>query len=70
MKKNIIVLTDGELDDKEKVINLIGANSSEFTLNTIGIMDCDQDLIERAALVGNGFSFYISDLNELNSVVI
>ena len=70
MKKNIILLTDGELFDKEKVINLIGANSSKFTFNSIGIGDCDKDLIERTALMGNGYSYYISELNELNSVVI
>ena len=70
MKKNIILLTDGELFDKEEVINLIGANSSKFTFNSIGIGDCDKDLIERTALMGNGYSYYISNLNELNSVVI
>ena len=70
MKKNIILLTDGELFDKEKVINLIGANSSKFIFNSIGIGDCDKDLIERTALMGNGYSYYISELNELNSVVI
>ena len=70
MKKNIILLTDGELFDKEKVINLIGANSNEFIFNSIGIGDCDKDLIERTALIGNGYSYYISNLNELNSVVI
>ena len=70
MKKNIILLTDGELFDKEKVINLIGANSSQFTFNSIGIGDCDKDLIERTALMGKGYSYYISELGELNSVVI
>ena len=70
MKKNIILLTDGELFDKEEVINLIGANSNQFTFNSIGIGDCDKDLIERTALMGNGYSYYISNLNELNSVVI
>ena len=70
MKKNIILLTDGELFDKEKVINLIGANSNRFIFNSIGIGDCDKDLIERTALMGNGYSFYISNLKELNSVVI
>ena len=41
MKKNIILLTDGELFDKEKVINLIGANSNKFIFNSIGIGYCD-----------------------------
>ena len=70
MQKNIILLTDGELFDKEKVINLIGANSQRFKFNSLGICFCDKDLIERTALMGNGYSFYISDLNQLNSIVI
>ena len=70
MKKNIILLTDGELFDKEKVINLIGSNSNKFIFNSIGIGSCDKDLIERTALMGNGYSYYISNLNELNPVVI
>ena len=70
MKKNIILLTDGKLFDKQKVLNLIGANSSKFAFNSIGICDCDRDLIERTALMGNGFSYYISNLNELNKIVI
>ena len=70
MKKNIILLTDGELFDKEKVINLIGANSNQFIFSSICIGNCDKDLIERTALMGNGYSYYISNLKELNSVVI
>ena len=70
MKKSIILLTDGELDDKQKVLNLISANSERFIFNSIGIGSCDKDLIERSALNGNGYSYYISKLNELNEVVI
>ena len=70
MEKIIILLTDGELFDKEKVLNLIGANSHKFKFNSLGIGDCDKDLIERTALLGNGYSFYISNLAQLNSVVI
>ena len=70
MRKNIILLTDGELFDKQTVLDLISANSSRFIFNSIGIGDCDTDLIERTALNGNGFSYYISNLNELNEVVI
>ena len=70
MKKNIILLTDGELDDKEKVINLIGSKSDEFIFNSLGIGECDKDLIKRTALVGRGYSNYIKDLNDLNSSII
>ena len=70
MKKNIILLTDGELSDKEKVINLIGSNAKNFLFNSIGIGNCDKDLIERTALMGNGYSCYINNLNTLNTNVI
>ena len=70
MKKSIILLTDGEIWDKEKVINLIGSKSDEFLFNSLGIGDCDKDLIERTALMGKGISNYIKDLNDLNSAVI
>ena len=70
MKKSIILLTDGEVDDKQRVLDLISANSERFVFNSIGIGDCDEDLIERSALNGNGYSYYISNLNELNEVVI
>ena len=69
-KNNIILLTDGYVFDKEKVIDLIGANSKRFIFNSIGIGECDKDLIERAALIGNGYSYYISDLSQLNYTVI
>ena len=32
MIKNIIILADGEVDNKEKVLNLIVSNSSRFIL--------------------------------------
>ena len=70
MKKSIILLTDGELFDKEKVINLIGSKSDEFIFNSLGIGECDKDLIKRTALVGRGYSNYIKDLNDLNSSII
>ena len=70
MNKHIILLTDGELFDKEKVINLIGSKSEEFIFNSIGIGDCDKDLIQRTALMGKGYSNYIENLKDLNSVII
>ena len=42
MKKSIILLTDGKLFDKEKVINLIGSKSDEFIFNSLGICECDK----------------------------
>ena len=70
MNKIIILLTDGQLFDKQQVVDLIAANSNKFVFNSIGIGECDRDLIKTTALVGNGYSYYLSDLKELNSVVI
>ena len=70
MRKEIILLTDGELYDKEKVINLIGSKSDKFIFNSIGIGSCDRDLVKRSALMGKGYSYFINNLNELNSTVI
>ena len=69
-KTNIILLTDGYVDSKERVLDLIGANSKYFIFHSIGITQCDKDLIERAALIGNGYSYYISNLEQLNFTVI
>ena len=70
MNKHIILLTDGEIDDKEKTLNLIGSHSNEFIFNSIGIGYCDKDLIERSALVGNGYSYFIDNLDNLNKIII
>ena len=68
--KHIFLLTDGEILNKEQTLNLIGSYSNEFTLHSIGITDCDKDLIERCAIMGNGYFYYIPDLNDLNKNII
>ena len=68
--KNIFLLTDGEIFDKETTLNLIGSHSDEFTLHSIGITDCDKDLIKRSAIMGKGHHYIINDLNELNKSII
>ena len=70
MVKHIILLTDGEIERKEETLNLIGSHSDQFFFHSIGIMDCDKDLIERSALLGNGYSYFIDNLDNLNKVII
>ena len=70
MVKHIILLTDGEISQKEQTLNLIGSHSDKFYFHSIGIGYCDKDLIERSALMGNGYSSFIDDLNNLNNVII
>jgi hypothetical protein len=70
MVKHIILLTDGAIDRKEQTLNLIGSHSDKFYFHSIGIESSDQDLIERSALIGNGYSFFINNLDNLNQVII
>ena len=70
MIKHIILLTDGEIERKEETLNLIGSHSDKFLFHSIGIKDCDKDLIKRSALVGNGYSYFIDNLDNLNKVII
>ena len=69
--KHIFVLTDGEISDKEKTLNLIGSYSDKFTLHSLGIGNYyDNDLIKRIAIMGNGNSFFCNKLNDINKNVI
>ena len=70
MKKHIILLTDGEIRAKEDTLNLIGSHSNDFYFHSLGIGDCDKDLIERSAIIGNGYSYYINNLDDLNKTII
>ena len=70
LAKHIFLLTDGEIEDKEKTLNLIGSYSDKFSLHSLGIGSCDLDLIKRSAIMGNGNSFFIDNLNNLNKTVI
>ena len=70
MEKHIFLLTDGKTNDKEECLKLIGSYSDKFYFHSIGIGYCDKDLIERSALIGNGYSFFIDNLDNMNKVII
>ena len=64
LSRNIFLLTDGEVFDREKCIELIGANSSKFGSSF------DKRLIEKCGKLGKGTSSFIRDLEKINDVVI
>ena len=70
MVKHIIVLTDGIIEHKTETINLIGSHSDKFYFHSIGIGQCDKDLIEKTALIGNGYSYYIENIKNISKVII
>ncbi len=71
LPKYIFLLTDGEINDKDKTLTLISLNNFNFKILSLGIGDSfDKDLIERSALVGKGKSYFIKNLSEMNKNVI
>ena len=70
LTKNIFLLTDGEIEDKERTLDTIKSNNSKFRIFSIGIgRDFDEDLIKRAGLLGKGGYNYCKEISELNSVI-
>ena len=71
LSKNIFLLTDGQVDNREECINLITTNSSKFRVHALGIgNDFDKILIERCGKIGKGSSSFVQNVEKINSVVI
>ena len=71
LARNIFLLTDGQVFNREMCINLISVNSNIFRIHAIGIgNDFDKILIERAGKLGNGSSSFVEVVNKINEVVI
>ena len=71
LSRNIFLLTDGEVFDREKCIEIISANSSKFRLHSLGIgNDFDKQLIEQCGKLGKGSSSFVRDLEKIDEVVI
>ena len=71
LSRNIFLLTDGYIIQKEETLELIKSNNSKFRIFSIGIGNrFDDDLIKRSGLFGKGSYNYCRDINELNSVVV
>ena len=71
LSKNIFLLTDGQVHDREQCINIITTNSSKFRIHSIGIgNDFDKVLIEKCGKLGKGTSSFVEDVKKINSVVI
>ena len=69
--KNIFLLTDGVVWDREECFEVINKNSGKFRIHSIGIgSGFDKVLIERCGKLGKGTSSFVLDMNNINSVVI
>ena len=71
LSKNIFLLTDGKVNDREKCFNLIENNSDKFRVHSLGIgKDFDEILIEKCGKLGKGTSSFVKNIENINSVVI
>ena len=71
ISKQIMVLTDGDINVGEDIIELIKLHNNEFLIHFIGIgNEVNKKLIIEAGKSGNGTYYFIDDsLNELNNKV-
>ena len=71
LSRNIFLLTDGQVFDREQCIDIISTNSSKFRIHSLGIgNDFDKILIEQCGKLGKGTSSFVQDVEKINSVVI
>ena len=71
ISKNIFLLTDGDIEDKEDTLILIENNNSNFQIYSIGIGNSfDKDLIENAGIIGKGNYDFCQNLVDLNKIIV
>ena len=66
----IFLLTDGDVDDIQNVIQLIKDNSSCSSVNGFGISGANKQLIKGASEAGRGLAYFIENVDELGKHVI
>lgn len=71
LSKNILLLTDGEVNNKNKCFDLIKENSNIFRIHSIGIgNDYDKELIKLCGKYGKGSFNFVKNINSINDVII
>ena len=70
LPKNIFILTNGCVVNKEETLNLIENNSERYKVYSIGIGDnFDEDLIKNAGIIGKGHYNFCQDIKKLNEII-
>ena len=71
LARNLFILTDGEVDDREECLELISTNSDKFKVHAIGIgSSFDKQLIQDAGTQGRGSYHFVSNISDVNSIII
>ena len=70
LPKNIFLLTEGEILNKDKTLEIIEKNSTKFVVYSIGIGNAfDKDLIKNAGILGKGSYNFCCNINQLNKAI-
>ena len=70
-QRQIFIMTDGEVNDVESVLDLISTNSNENRCFTIGIgRGCDAGLVEGMANASGGISDFVQEGDSISEKVI
>ena len=71
LPRNIFLLTDGEINNKNATLNLIEKNSNKFIVHAFGIGNSfDKDLIKNAGIIGKGSYSFCKEINGLNKIIV
>ena len=69
--RNLFILTDGEVDNREECLELISLNSDKFKVHAIGIgSSFDKILIQNAGIQGKGSYHFVNKVSEVNEIII
>ena len=70
LPRNIFLLTDGYIENKEDTLAIIEKNSNKYSVYSIGIgNDFDEDLIKNAGILGKGNYNFCKNINGLNEII-
>ena len=71
LPRNIFLLTDGEIENKKKTLDLIYENNTKYNIYSIGIgNNFDEDLIKNVGIIGKGGYNFCKEIEEMNKVII
>ena len=71
LARNLFILTDGEVNNREECLGLISTYSEKFKVHAIGIgSSFDKQLIQNAGIQGRGTYHFVANVSDVNQVII
>ena len=71
LARNLFILTDGEVNNREECLGLINTYSDKFKVHAIGIGSFfDKQLIQNAGIQGRGTYHFVQNVSDVNSIII